>query len=623
MVKEYLYIQEESNENPLFRKILIALLLVALISGVVAGTLISLRSVNMEQKQADFEAALTQRDYDTAIMIYRQIKEKATDTRQSDRERERYIQALNAINGLADERIADIEVKIQSGFELEQNEIALIDGLSELAASRMITQIRDISRQYLVGETDRKRVDHAFEQLGSIDAIAQGVAQIPQELDEMGQIRSQVAQAVRSIEQQDFWTGYAAINDLLNTDGPGPFAREQLTVLLENCQSVMYAPLIDEATQLMEGGRYLSADAAFRKIQTVFPDDTDIQQAIEACAPYIPDQLVPYEGAVEFISVKPLINQPERAFDNDSYAAAAFDSMMTVTEFSRMIEALYENDYILVDAERLYNEKADRQEITLPPGKKPLVLVLEGLNYYVTRRETGNAWNLIFDEGGEVAAEYYDQSGNHVVSRTDEAIGILDVFVEKHPDFSLDGAKGTISLTGYECVFGYVTDADQLDDRNAALEAHDYAKLSLSESDLATNRSSAAQIIERLKMTGWQFASSTYGFIQARDHDLARIQNDTEKWLSQVGTLTGPVSILHYPNGAFINGSDERAAYLKEQGFKLFGGIGAFPYLYAGESYIYVDKVPVNGHTLKNSSQYQLERFFDASAIYDSDARNG
>lgn len=80
--------------------------------------------------------------------------------------------------------------------------------------------------------------------------------------------------------------------------------------------------------------------------------------------------------------------------------------------------------------------------------------------------------------------------------------------------------------------------------------------------------------------------------------------------------------MLHYPNGAFITGSDERAEYLKDQGFILFGGIGASAYLFIGNRYIYVDKVPINGFTLRNSRQYGLERFFDAGRVYDSAARN-
>jgi hypothetical protein len=297
--------------------------------------------------------------------------------------------------------------------------------------------------------------------------------------------------------------------------------------------------------------------------------------------------------------------------------------MLTVTEFTAMLETLYANEYILVDSDRLYGLDRKLQSLYLPPDKKPLVLVIEGMNYYASRRQTGNAWNLVLDEGGCVAAQYRDEKGNRVIDRRGEAIGILDEFVEEHPDFSLDGAKGTLSLTGYECIFGYVTHEDQLDDRNQALLNNNMAPMTLTEKDLENNTLAVREIVAVLKETGWIFASSTYGFINARDHELNRIQQDTEKWLDQVGSLVGPVSILHYPNGAFIQGSDERAEYLKEQGFILFGGIGAQSYLYAGDRYIYVDKVPINGYTLRHSDLYDLDRFFDAAQVIDYGARNG
>jgi hypothetical protein len=248
---------------------------------------------------------------------------------------------------------------------------------------------------------------------------------------------------------------------------------------------------------------------------------------------------------------------------------------------------------------------------------------LEGLNYYVTRRQTGNAWNLVLDEGGEVAALLPDGQGGFKVDRAAEAIGILDMFVTDHPDFSLDGAKGTISLTGYECIFGYITDQDQVDDRNQALLDNGFAPQSFSQAELAENLAQARQLAGRLKETGWIFASSTYGFINANEYDLAAIKRDTEKWLDQVGAVTGPVNVLHYPNGSFINGSDERANYLKDQGFILFGGIGGSSYMYVGDRYIYVDKVPVNGYALQNSQLYDLGRFFSAQEVYDKKARSG
>jgi hypothetical protein len=610
-------IQEEEVQRPLFRRILIGLLTLALLVSVPVGLVLHVRTLRAEQALEQFDAAMEAGRFGEAVSVYRSVREKAlADGADADPD-SFYRSALDAMERQSGAVLSQIEHKLDRGIALSSEEITLAEGLEELSASRLITALRALGRRFLLMEIERGTLDLAFSQLENLANVRQGVSGLSDEFNRMEALRPQAAQAAADLAAGRYWASWEAWQQLLAQGDLGGFTREQLLEQAENCQKMMYAPLMDHVRTLMDGGRYLSAEHELKSLQAVFPDQSEIARALEQCAPYVPDKLEAYQGPIEFITVKPLINNPAKAFDGDAYAAAAQDSMLTTSEFSAMLEALYANGFILIDADRLYDEERQLQTLRLPAGKKPLVLVLEGLNYYVTRRETGNSWDLVLDEGGEVAAQYMDAEGHLVVDRRGEAIGILDLFVADHPDFALDGAKGTISLTGYEGVFGRITDRDQLDDRNKALQDHGMAPVSLTDQEIEANRAAVREIVERLKETGWIFASSTYGFINAREQDLARIKTDTEKWLGQVGSLTGPVSILHYPNGAFITGSDERAHYLKEQDFVLFGGIGSTAYLYLGDRYIYVDKVPVNGYTLRNSGQFGLERFFGSRRILD------
>jgi hypothetical protein len=617
-----LFVREEREENRLIRRIMISILFLALIAALAVGAVIHFRTVRAEQTLTDFSQAMADGRYADVVALYRQTRDRALADSPLDRNTAFYQEALTVMEAETSISLDLIESKLTGGLPLSEQEIAMAEGLAEMSAARLITCLRNLSKDYLFGRKERAVVDLAFEQTSTLGNISQGVVGIAAEFDRMDEIRAEAADSVKDLDEGRYWAAWDGCQALLALGDLGAFTREQILLLAERCKEEMYEPLLNSALTLMSGGRYLSAQKALRALEAVFPDQAAVSRAIADCAPFIPAQLIAYQGPIEFITIKPLINNPARAFDGDAYSAAAFDSMLTVTEFSSMIRELHENDFILVDGDALYNDSRQLQTLFLPPGKKPLVLVIEGLNYYATRRETGNAWNLVIDEGGEVAAEVPDAKGNLIIDRYGEAVGILDLFVAEHPDFSLDGAKGTISLTGYECVFGYVTDKDQLDDRNNAFLDNGMAAISLSDREIEANRAAATQVIERLKETGWRFASSTYGFINARDHDLDRIRTDTQKWFDQVGSLTGPVSMLHYPNGAFITGSDERAEYLKDQGFVLFGGIGASAYLFIGNRYIYVDKVPVNGYTLRNSRQYGLERFFDVERVYDRAARN-
>ena len=608
-------IQEDEVKRPLFRSVLIGLMVLALLVAVPVGLILHVRTLRAEQSLEQFEKAMSEGRYGEAVSVYRSVREKAlADGADPD---SFYRSALEAMEQETGSVLDRIEQKLANGVVLSHEEIALAEGLEELSASRLITAMRALGRRFLLMEIDRAALDLAFDQLENLANVRQGVSGLSGEFDRIEALRPLSAAAAADLAAGRYWASWEGWQQLLSQDDLGSFAREQLLLLAENCRNEMYEPLMEAVRRQMSGGRYLSAQQELIALQAVYPDQAQIAIALEQCAPYVPEKRDVYQGPIEFITVKPLINNPAKAFDGDAYAAAAQDSMLTTTEFSAMLEALYANDYILVDADRLYDAERQIQTLKLPPGKKPLVLVLDGLNYYVTRRETGNSWDLVMDEGGEVAAQRLDDDGRLVVDRTGEAIGILDLFVAEHPDFALDGAKGTISLTGYEGVFGKITDRDQLDDRNQALQDHGMLPLTLSDQDIKANREAVREIVGRLKETGWIFASSTYGFINAREQNLGRIKADTEKWLEQVGSLTGPVSILHYPNGAFITGSDERAAYLKDQGFVLFGGIGSTAYLYLGDRYIYVDKVPVNGYTLRNPGQFGLERFFGSRRILD------
>jgi hypothetical protein len=251
----------------------------------------------------------------------------------------------------------------------------------------------------------------------------------------------------------------------------------------------------------------------------------------------------------------------------------------------------------------------------VPQGKKPLIIVLEDFNYSAYQKGNGLCSRIVFNDQGYVCGEYTNAAGQTVVSRNAEAIGILDAFVEENPDFSFNGAKGVITLSGYETIFGYITNIDQIDDRNEALSAVGLPAINPTTEEIMTNVENVTAIINVLKDTGWTFGSSTYGYINANDSDMETIQNDTQKWLDQVLPLTGQVHVLVYPNGNFIKGSDDRAIYLKNKGFRVFFGVGPSPYYTFGDNYLYFDRAVLNGDTLRN---LDYSRLFQASVVYDT-----
>ena len=71
------------------------------------------------------------------------------------------------------------------------------------------------------------------------------------------------------------------------------------------------------------------------------------------------------------------------------------------------------------------------------------------LAYYDYMRQNGFPYKLVIKDG-QIWSFGLDPKGTPVYSQELDAIPILDNFVKQHPDFSLNGAKGCLCLTGYE-----------------------------------------------------------------------------------------------------------------------------------------------------------------------------
>ena len=219
---------------------------------------------------------------------------------------------------------------------------------------------------------------------------------------------------------------------------------------------------------------------------------------------------VAYDGIVEHLFFHPVIAYPELAFDGDAQANGLDDYMVTVDEYNKILQSVYDKGYVLVDIGDVWSEttgedgqpKMVKNTLYLPEGKKPLILSYDDTNYYDYMLQNGFAYKLIIGEDGKIASWGKDPQGNEVVSRDLDAIPILDKFVEEHPDFSPFGAKGCLSLTGYQGILGYRTQTDT----KSWTEAQ--------EANRQKEIEAVKPIIAELKRTGWTFGSHTWGHIR-------------------------------------------------------------------------------------------------------------
>ena len=327
-----------------------------------------------------------------------------------------------------------------------------------------------------------------------------------------------------------------------------------------------------------------------------------------------------WDGIVEHLFFHPLIAYPELAFDGDAQEKGLDDYMVTVDEFNKILDSCYANDYVLVDIGSVWSETAGedgtpvmvRNTLYLPEGKKPLILSYDDTNYYPYMLENGFTYKLILDEDGRVTSWGLNPQGEEVVSRELDAIPALDKFVEEHPDFSPFGAKASLSLTGYEGILGYRTQTDGTVEWTDELEAARQAE-----------REAVKPIIAELKRTGWTFGSHTWGHVNLAKKSLSVIQEDTEKWFDEVGSLVGETPILYYPHGARPDGGDWTQTgpifqYLQEKGFRVFCSVGteSFSYIKKDICAVICDRLHPDGLTLRYSRKRYLQ-FYDAKDILD------
>jgi len=334
---------------------------------------------------------------------------------------------------------------------------------------------------------------------------------------------------------------------------------------------------------------------------------------------------VPWTGKVEHLFFHPVIAYPELAFDGDYQTKGLDDWMVTVEEFNKILNSLYERGYVLVDIGDVWREttgedgqpKMVRNTLYIPEGKTPLIVSYDDVNYYEYMLQNGFTYKLILGEDGKIWSWGLDPQGNEVVSRDLDAVTILDKFVEEHPDFSPFGAKACMALTGYEGIFGYRT---QTDSENWTAEREAVRQQEIE---------AVKPIIEELRRTGWTFASHTWGHIRLDSGNMEKITSDTQRWFDEVGSLIGETPILIYPHGARPDGNDwtntgEAFRFLQGKGFRVFASVGieSFSFIKKDISAVICDRLHPDGTTLRSKNVLKYYgQFYDGREIIDLEVR--
>ncbi len=287
-------------------------------------------------------------------------------------------------------------------------------------------------------------------------------------------------------------------------------------------------------------------------------------------------KLVDYSGIVEHVFTHSLVAFPELGYPKDisnvdKVMNTYFIDCITVPEFKAILQALYDDGYMLVNINYVYEKDGNgvprlKKSFKFPEGKKPLVFSFDDTCYYSEKMGRGMIDKLVIIDG-KIGTYTKHKDGTVVQGFDEEHIPILDRFVEEHPDFSFNGAKGMLCLTGYDGILGYRT--QRVSDGDGRTEA-----------DRQREIEAVKPIIKLLKDTGWYFASHSYKHGLMERYSTDSMIDCATKFQNEVIPLIGETKIYVYPYGSWKRSSDGKTCpgpqrVLNEMGFEYFCSVGA------------------------------------------------
>ena len=349
------------------------------------------------------------------------------------------------------------------------------------------------------------------------------------------------------------------------------------------------------------------------------------------------DTLVSYTDLDEITHIffHSLIVDPERAFDGDEEQNGFNMYMVTVDEFNKILQSMYDKGYVLVSPYDIAYEVSDEYgtrfeygDIRLPEGKIPFLMSQDDVNYYGYMIGTGNgkdekpvfadtngdgfAHKIVIGEDGYPTCEYMDANGN-VTTGNYDLVPALEAFIQAHPDFSYHGARAILGVTGYEGVFGYRTKPGynvenggvmSMEDWNAEVEA-------------------AKAVAECLKEKGWLIASHSYGHPSYGKIEADRVALDSDKWEDTVQYIVGETDIILFPHGSDIHTwrpyttENEKFNSLYEDGYRYFFNVDSkVAWVQIGDTYFRASRRNIDGYRMYYYPE-RLEDLFDVKEVFD------
>ena len=375
------HVGEDDRKNSRSYHISAVICAVALIVLGLTTAFVGRISANEMDTVPSFEKAIDEGRYADALSIYRGIQDEVLKTDPED-------QALNeSKNMLLDdmENIVRIRVDsicdhiISSRYVLTASDVNFLNSMSELTSSVVSERMYRISEDFLLGKVEKPVVMFFFEQLSPIGNFSATANPLLRELDYIETATGDVQTAETALGEGDYITAvkkYTQVDE--RYDG---FVGDYCEKRVSSIKATMYEPMMEEGEHMLQTFKFYSAEKLFSDLAVIFPEDEMIKGNLLTATSHT-SEVREYRGQIEVICVRSLIVDTDTAFAG-RYHSSSTDLYLTTSEFEKILENLYERDYVLVNPENLIDSSDPtfllERNLKVPKGKKPLVVVIENL----------------------------------------------------------------------------------------------------------------------------------------------------------------------------------------------------------------------------------------------------
>ncbi len=563
----------------LWRQYSLPVILVLLISVIIFTAITYISRDKFQEKSKDFDQFIAKKQYKEALDLYRDVQNRATSGDADNK----YIKLQDQYEKSLSSHMVGVVDKVLKNAEISQEDADMISSLEELGASSISPYFEQVTRDWLGQKRtydEWLNLMNTFNHLPNLKLTTDNFLQQEPYLLKAAVVFSKPINLM-SEQPENFSVIIPTWEEVIDNDEIGEYAKSYAQDLLDQYKERLLPVIMAKVDDFIEHRKSYSAKYLLDQMLEIFPENSEIISKMDSIGIDIGKKIVTWQGSVEAINVRVLRHDDSKPENNQG--------LLTPNQFKKLLQELYNHDYVLIDASVFSSYPDHPINVFVPEGKSPLLLTIDSVELNRQQVNSGSFTRIEYDEEKkQFFGEIGRSKSNPQLVYNEDVFSILNDFIHDNPDFSFDGARAIVSISGANGVLGH---------------------------SLKVQHDQAISVLHVLEEEGYHIASNTYGRIDLGLDDVKAIEKDLKEWDNKIrAELNRPVRIMVLPFGSHPYNSEERLNAVLAEDYHLFIGIGPQLYNYAEEQYIHVDAVEINADSIAGNYFY-LENIDDLSSV--------